>query len=111
MPTPPVRPTTLANFLQEETGLRVGADATDRLTAILTQVTEHVAATAAASARAEDRTTLLERDVNDAFETFLREEGPALFSPATLFNAIDNVDNDGLTQLITLLRADLQPPR
>lgn len=105
---PPVRRTSVENFLKETTDLRVGADATDRLTSILTHLAEHIAGTAAATARAEDRGTILERDITHALEVFLSEEAPSLFSPATLHSAIDRVPNDGLTQLINLLRADLQ---
>lgn len=105
---PPVRPTTIERFLKEETDLRVGADAAERLTEILTTLATHIATNAAATVRADDRGTILERDVTQGFETFLQEEGPALFSPATLRGAIEHIDNDDLTQLISLLRADLQ---
>jgi histone H3/H4 len=105
---PVVRPTTVENFLKEETGLRVGADASERMTALLTTVATHIAAGAAAAAAADERGTILERDVAQAFEQFLQGEDAVVFSPATLHSAIGNIDNDHLTQLISLLREDLQ---
>ena len=107
-PTPPVRPTTVTTFLKERTGLRVGEDAAALLARLLTAAAEKVADVAKELAAKEDRATLLDRDVQAGFEAFLGTAGPALIRPETLHAAIDGMDNDGFTQLINLLRADIE---
>jgi len=108
MPAPPVRPTTVARFLKERTGLRVGVDATDLLTELLTTAADQVADQARQLAEADDRSTLMARDVQAGFEAFLRATGPALLSTGTIHAAIDGIDNEALTELINLLRTDLE---
>ena len=108
MPSPPVRSTTVKRFLQERTGLRVGQDATDLLTELLTTVADQVAEQAQQLAGADDRSTLMARDVQAGFEAFLKATGPALLSTDTIHVAIDGIDNEAFTELINLLRADLE---
>ena len=108
MPAPPVRSTTVNRFLKERTGLRVGADATDLLTEILTTAAEQVADRAQQLATAESRSTLMARDVQAGFEAFLRTAGPALLSTDTIHAAIDGIDNEALTELINRLRDDVE---
>ena len=48
------------------------------------------------------------RDVQAGFEAFLRTQGPALLSTGTIHAAIDGIDNEAFTELINLLRADLE---
>jgi len=108
MPAPPVRATTVKRFLKERTGMRVGADAIDLLTELLTTAADQVADQAQQLAAAEDRSTLMARDVQAGFEAFLLSTGPTLLAPGTIHAAIDGIDNEELTALINLLRSDLE---
>ncbi len=108
MPSPPVRATTLKNFIKDRTGLRVGDGPVARLTDLITAVLEHIADTAKELVVDDDRSTLMERDVDVAYQSFLESRGPTLLSPTTIHTAIDGIANEDLTQLINLLRADLE---
>jgi len=109
--SPPVRPTTIKTFLKERTGeLRISADAVDRLVELLTDAAEQIADAAGQLAIEEDRNTMMDRDVEAAFATFLQIEGPALLSPETLHTAIDGITNEAFIELLNLLRADLEAP-
>ncbi len=104
----PVRHTTVKNFLKDETGMRVGDATTERLVQILTSMSERIANIAKEFALDEARNTLLVRDIQIGFEAFLRAEGPGLFSPDTIRDAIDGISNEKLTELINLLRSELE---
>jgi len=105
--SPPVRHTTVANFLKDRTELRVSEDATELLAALLTKAAERIADSAKQLAIDDERNTLLDRDIEAAYATFLQDEGPAFFSFAIIHTAIDGIDNDAFTELLGLLRADL----
>lgn len=104
----PVRLTTVKNFLKDRTGMRVGDATAEYFVQVLTTLTEQVADIAKELALEEARNTIMDRDLQTGFEAFLRTEGPGLFSPDTIRNAINGIDNEKLTQLITLLRDDLE---
>ncbi len=89
--------------------MRVGDDAVELFVTHFTTMAEAVAATAAQLAQDDDRTTVLERDIDAAFNDFL-QTGPQILSPDAMHTAIGAVSNQGLSQLIQLLRADLSPP-
>ena len=107
-PPPPIRETTARAFLKDRTGLRVADDAVELFVTHFTTMAEAVAATAAELAEGDDRTTVLERDVDAAFNDFL-QSGPQALGPDAIHTAIGAVSNPGLSQLIQLLRADLSP--
>ncbi len=104
----PVRPGTVQTFLRDRTGMRVGDATTERLVQILTNMSERIADIAKEFALDEARNTLLVRDIQIGFEAFLRAEGPGLFSPDTIRDAIDGITNEKLTELINLLRSGLE---
>lgn len=108
MPSPPVRATTVKRFLKERTGMRVGTDAIDLLTELLTTAADQISDEAQQLALTDARSTLMARDIQAGFEAFLKKTGPALLSTDTIHTAIDGIGNEALTELINLLRADLQ---
>ena len=108
--SPPVRETTIRNFLKDRTDMRVSEDAVDLMVSLLTTTSEAMAIRAAETATEEQRTTILDRDIQNAFEEFLGASGLALLSPDTIHTAIDGISNEGLSQLIQSLRADLEHP-
>ena len=103
---PPIRETTARTFLKDRTKMRVGDDAVELFVTHFTTMAEAVALSAAELAQQDERTTVLERDVDAAFNEFLRA-GPQVLSPGAIHTAIGAVSNPGLSQLIQLLRADL----
>ena len=109
-PSPPIRETTARNFLKDRTGKRIGEDAVELFVTHFTTMAEEVAVRAAELAQDGQRTTVLDRDIQKAFEAFLGASGLSLLSPATIHTAIDGISNESLSQLIQSLRADLEHP-
>jgi len=106
---PPIRETTARTFLKDRTEMRVGDAAVELFVTHFTTMAEAVALTAAELAQQDERTTVLERDVDAAFNEFL-QAGPQLLSPDAIHTTIGALSNQVLSQLIQLLRADLSPP-
>ena len=67
-----VRTTTLRNYLKETTGLRTSAGAASKLTELSKVMFEDVAQRSRERAMGEDRSTLLDRDVEAAWQDFLK---------------------------------------
>ncbi len=112
MPSPPaVRPTTLQEFLKERTGMRVAEEAVEQLVELLTAAADKIATEAAQAAVEAERSTIMARDIQDAFDSFLRDSGLPLLSPAKLRLAIDGITDANFKQLINLLRADVESSR
>jgi len=107
MSSPPVRPTTLQEFLKERTGMRVAEEAVTLLVELLTASAAKIATEAGRAAVEDGRNTIMARDVQAAFDVFLRDSGLHLLSPAKLHTAIDGISNEGFKELINLLRADI----
>lgn len=107
-PPPPIRETTARTFLKDRTEMRVGDDAVELFVTHFTTMAEAIAARAAELAQEDDRVTVLERDIDAAFNEFL-QAGPQVLSPDAIHTAIAAVSNQGLGQLIQFLRADLSP--
>lgn len=103
-----VRETAIRRFLKDETDMRVGSDAIDRLGQLLTDLAGQIARKAKAQAVAEDRNTLLARDLDVAFESFLHTTGPSLLNATTLHAAINKLDDPTFIELTNLLRADIK---
>jgi len=108
-PPPPVRETTIRNFLKDRTGMRVSEDAVELMVGLLTTTAENMASRAAQLAQDEQRTTIMDRDIQNAFDEFLGASGLTLLGPDTIHTAIDGISNESLGQLIQSLRADLSP--
>ncbi len=109
MPSPPVRSTTVHAFLQEHTEMRVSEGATTLLVGLLTTTAENVATTATQGAAVEDRTTILGRDIQSAWDALLEASGAPLAtaSATAIHAAIAAVPNASLSELIGLLQGDL----
>ena len=90
-------------FLRERSGLRIGTAATDKLIAVLTEAAELICDHAKQQAEADERSTLMERDIEAGLERYLQSSGPSLLSPATLHQALDGLDNEELAEVIKLL--------
>ena len=107
MPSPPVRPTTLQEFLKERTGMRVAEEAVTLLVELLTATVGKIATEAAQAAVEDERSTIMARDIQAAYDVFLRDSGLLLHSTAKLHTAIDGISNAGFKELFNLLRADI----
>jgi len=107
--SPPVRPTTITTFLEKRTDMRLSEDAVDLLVDLLTKAAEQIADAAKELALEDERSTLLDRDMQTAYASFLQSEGPSLLAPETIHTAIDGISNEAFTELLNLLRADLEP--
>ncbi len=107
MPEPPpvIRETTASNFLKDRTGMRVGEDAVDLFVTHFTTIAKAVADRAAELAKEEELATVLERHIDTAYNELL--QSGTQVGPDAIHTAIDAVSNQGLSQLIQLLRADL----
>jgi histone H3/H4 len=103
----PIKTTSLKNYLKEQTGMRVGDDTAKHLVNLLTQAVEHITKHAQQQATQEERSTILERDLQGGFESFITHSGPTLASPAALLAAINQLDNQELTSLLQLLTQEL----
>ena len=99
-----IRETTAKDFLKELTDKRVGGDAVELFITHLTTMAEAVAIKADELTEQDERTTILDRDIDAAFNELV-QTGQVLDIQA----AINAVSNQDLSQLIQLLRADLQP--
>ena len=104
----PIKKTSIKNFIKERTDLRVGDPAVAVLVELLTTAVGQIADIAKDLAVAEGRNTIKDRDLQAGFEAFLQERGPTLLSPDTIHTAIDGIENEAFTDLINLLRADLE---
>ena len=93
--------------MKEATGLRVSADAAERLTVLLVAQLGQVAQRAKANAALEERSTLLERDVDQAFDGWLEEASPSTTTASALLTTINDLSNEALTNLIKQLQAQL----
>jgi histone H3/H4 len=107
MPTAPLRPNPVRDFLREHTGTRISADAADIVVELMTQAIAQVADRAVAAAVEAERNTVLGRDIEAGFESWRAEQGPSLHDPTTIHGVLDEISNDGLVELIRLLKADL----
>tara|TARA_B100001123_G_scaffold407858_1_gene500440 strand:- start:82 stop:411 length:330 start_codon:yes stop_codon:yes gene_type:complete len=105
----PLRTTTLRSYLRETTELRVSADATERLAELVGVQLEQIAGRARELTLAAERNTLLDRDVEEAFDGWLKDAGPSLLSSAALLATLNGLSNEALTDLIQQLQAQLKP--
>ena len=103
----PVRTTTLRNYFKESTGLRVSAGASEKLVGLLTVQLEQIAQRSKELAMSEDRNTLLDRDIEGAFDGWLKDAGPTLLTSRALLTTINGMSNETLTEVIQLLQAQL----
>lgn len=105
---PPIRSTTIKNFLKERSDLRVSVEAIELMVELLTTAAVSIADKAVEATVADDRSTLLGRDIQGAYDEFMREAGPPPGSPEGLHEAIGRISNEELTQLIKLIRDELR---
>ncbi len=96
------KPTTVQQFLKARSGLRVEAVASDRFLATVDELAGAVTDKAAELARAEKRTTLLERDVLEGFKSVVGTPGQVL-DPQAVFRQLDQLSTDELARVINLI--------
>jgi len=104
---PLIRSSTAKNFLKAITDLRIGEDAADRLIALFTKQATQVATVAADLAQKADRTTLLDEDIQQAYDAQFDKTVSELLDPKLLHHSINTIDTDDLKTLIKLLMKDL----
>ncbi len=108
MATDAIRSTTLRKYLKETTELRVSAAATERLAELVKAQLEQVAGRARELALASERNTLLDRDIEEAFDGWLKDAGPSLLSSAALLTTINGLSDGSLTELIQELQGQVK---
>ena len=96
------KPTTVQQFLKTRSGLRVEVVASDRFLATIDELAGAVADKAAAMAKAEKRTTMLERDIIEGFRSVVGTPGQVL-DPQAVFRQLDQLDTDQLARVINLI--------
>lgn len=96
------KPTTAQQFLKAHSELRVEAAAVDRFVASLDELAGQVADKATALAKAEKRTTLLERDVVEGLKSVVGTPGQAP-DPEAVFRLLDQLSTDELARVINLI--------
>lgn len=96
------KPTTAQQFLKAHAALRVEVAAVDRFVVSIDELAGQVADKAAALAKAENRTTLLERDIIEGFKSAVGTPGQAP-DPEAVFRLLDQLDTDQLARVINLI--------
>ena len=96
------KPTTLQLFIKARTTFRVEAAAITTFTGLIDQVAAAVVTQAVVLATAGDRTTLLKRDIEDAFKFVIGTPG---VDPQTIFGELDKLTTDELAKVINLIQA------
>lgn len=102
--------TTVKRYLKEETDLRVSAPAAERLVQLVETQLEQVAGRAKELALASERNTLLDRDVDEAFDGWLKSSGPSLLSAEAMLVVLNGLSNETLAGLIGQLQDQLRNP-
>lgn len=109
MPDPqPVRTTPVGEFIRDRSGMRVGTDALELMVAKLTEATAQLTDLAKEAALEDNRSTIMERDVEAAFDLWLDAQARTLLSPAIMHQTIETISNDGLVELTRLLKGSLE---
>ena len=98
------KPTTVELFIKARTDLRLDVGATTTFITSIDQLAEAVVLKAAALAKTEARTTLLERDVVAGFQSVIGTPGQTV-DPETLFRELDKLTTDELAKVINLIQA------
>ena len=96
------KPTTATQFLKTHSELRVEVAAVDRFIAALDAIAGKAADKAAALAKTEKRTTLLERDIVEGFKAVVGTPGQAP-DPDAVFRLLDQLSTDQLARVINLI--------
>ncbi len=93
------RTSTAKKFLKETSTIRVGADAVDALVNGLNDFTLELVHKADALAQAEDRTTLMERDISTA----MKSAGGIDPSPEGIFRAVEKMTPEEVGRIALLI--------
>lgn len=101
--TPITRRSTVEQFLKDHTGLRVGPEPIDLFCTLVNDLAREVVARAGELAQADSqRTTLLSKDITEAYRSIVWTAGGggAPPDPAILFTLIDRLTTDQLADLV-----------
>jgi len=99
--------TTVEKFIKEHSDLRVRAEAVDRLYDRLGEIAMGVVKKASEIARADDRKTLFDEDIDRAFETLSGIPGQDL-TPEVLFDLLDKLETVKIATLANIIRTWLE---
>lgn len=99
MPTEITRSTTVKKFLKENTKLRVGSDAIPVMLSELNDLSLTVVQKAEKLSEAEKRTTILPRDIQEAFKSLSGVER----TPEGLFKVIETMEPEEVGKLSLLI--------
>ena len=99
------KPTTVELFIKDQApDMRVDTGAITTFIAAVDQLVAAVVAKAAALAKAEARSTVLERDVTAGFQTVVGTPGQAV-DPEGVFRELDKLTTDELAKVINMIQA------
>jgi hypothetical protein len=98
------KPTTVELFIKDRADLRLDVGAITAFIAAIDGLADAVVVKAAALARAEARTTLLERDVTAGFQSVVGTPGQTV-DPEAVFRELDKLNTDELAKVINLIQA------
>ena len=102
---PPFKRSGTKKLFHDASGIdRVGIDALDKAEQLGTELLVEVARLAGRRARADERTTLLDRDVEEAFaEVLSRGDQKVPLNPQKFFDALQTMDTDKIVNLIRIV--------
>lgn len=108
MSNEPIRLTPIWDFLRDQGSTQVRRTSAELLVSLLTQAAGRIAILAEETAVADDRNTIMPEDIQAGFDNWLTEVGPSLLSPEVMHDAISNIDDAGLADLIVMIEDDLE---
>jgi histone H3/H4 len=106
MPTAITRSNTVESYLKATLDLRISPESIDTYRKAIQQLADLLAHQAADRAKADQRTTLLDRDVTAALQAITGAVGKV--DPPSIFAQIDQLPTDQVAQLINLVTAWLK---
>ena len=96
------KPATVKGFLKASTTLRVGEEAITAMLTGINQAALDIVKKAEALCQAENRTTILDRDINQAFNTI---GGGVDNSPEGIFKAVEKMEPEQIGKISIMIAA------
>lgn len=94
------KPATVKGFLKASTTLRVGEEAITAMLTGINQAAFDIVKKAEALCQAENRTTILDRDINQAFNTI---GGGVDNSPEGIFKAVEKMEPEAIGKISIMI--------
>ena len=100
MPEEITKPATVKGFLKGSTSLRVGEEAITAMFNGINQTASDIVKKADSLCQAENRTTILDRDINQAFNTI---GGGVDNSPEGIFKAVEKMEPEDIGKISIMI--------